>query len=319
MRASTDFVSTAGIYSVSPLLDSLGVFARSASVIKAVLQSLMESSHPSLVPSKQPVKYKLLYPIRAKNTSSQDSFRWFPYPGEPGNAADVENLFEQTIQKMESHLKCTRSPFNLDDTWRETRPAGQDESLDKATGDIYTVLTTHACVRKTIDPFIADFKAANNGRSPAIDRVVKARQDYGRSTTALQYDTAVQSAKVFSHWFREIILAKSAKDEFPLLVFPQSWGLPNYRDEPDSGPLFFKSFSIYSLSYLSGCPDCTVPVGEVPRQSRVTKAEMFLPVSLSILSPPKTDLQLLAILSKLEDEGVLRAVRAGTRMYAEAN
>ena len=319
MRASTDFVSTAGIYSVSPLLDSLGVFARSASVIKAVLQSLMESSHPSLVPSKQPVKYKLLYPIRSKNTRSQDSFRWFPYPGEPGNAADVEALFEQTIQKMESHLECTRSPFNLEETWRETRPAGQDESLDKATGDIYTVLTTHSCVRKTIDPFIADFKAANNGRSPAIDRVVKSRQDYGRSTTALQYDTAVQSAKVFSHWFRETVLAKSAKDEFPLLVFPQSWGLPNYRDEPDSGPLFFKSFSIYSLSYLSGCPDCTVPVGEVPRQSRVTKAEMLLPVSLSILSPPKTDLQLLALLSRLEDEGVLRAVRAGTRMYADAD
>ena len=303
---------------MSPLLDSLGVFARSASIVEAVIQSLMESSHQSLVPSKAPVKYKLLYPIRAKNTSPQDSRRWFPYPGEPGNAADAESLFEETIQKLESHLKCTRSPFNLDDTWRETRPAGQDESLDKATGNIYTVLTTHSCVRETVDPFIAEFKAANNGRSPAIDCVVKARQDHGRSITTSQYDTEVQSAKVFSQWFREFILAKSAEDEFPLLVFPQSWGLPAYRDEPDKGPLFFTSFSIYSLSYLSGCPDCTVPVGEVPCKSRITDAEMFLPVSLSILSPPKTDLQLLALLSELEDEGILRPVKAGMRMYAEA-
>ena len=279
----------------------------------------MEPSHPSLVPVKPPVKYKLLYPIRAKNTKPQDSRRWFPYPGEPGNAADVEGLFEETIQKLESHLKCTRSPFNLDDAWRETRPDGQNESLDKATGNIYTVLTTHSCVRQTVDPFIADFKAANNGRSPAIDGVVKARQDHGRSITALQYDTAVQSAKMFSQWFREIILAKSAEDEFPLLVFPQSWGLPAYRDEPDNGPLFFSSFSTYSLSYLSGCPDCTVPVGEVPCQSRITEAEMFLPVSLSMLSPPEMDLQLLALLSELEAEGILRPVKAGTRMYAEAN
>ena len=318
MRASTNLVSTAGIYSVSPLLDSLGVFARSASIVEAVIHSLMESSHPPSVPSMAPVKYKLLYPIRAKNTRPEDSRRWFPYLGEPGNAADAESLFEETIQKLESHLKCSRSMFNLDDTWRETRPAGQDESLDKATGSIYTVLTTYLCVRKTVDPFIAEFKAVNNSRSPAIDHVVKARQDYGRSITTSQYNTAVHSAKVFSQWLREVIFAKSAENEFPLLIFPQSWGIPVYRDEPDNGPLLFTSFSIYSLSYLSGCTDCTVHVGEVPFQSRITEAEMFLPVSLSILSPPRTDLQLLALLSELEDEGILRPVKAGMRMYAES-
>lgn len=315
MRASTNVVSTAGIYSVSPLLDSVGVFARSAPVVEAVVKSLMELSS---VPLKPRVKYKLLYPVRAKDTKPQDSRRWFPYPGEPGSAADVEELFEETIQKLESHLKCTRSPFNLDDLWRQTRPAGQDQSLDKATGGVYTVLTTHSCVRNTIDPFIADFKATNNGRSPFIDAVVKARQDHGRSTTTLQYETAVQSAKTFSQWFREIVLARSAEDEFPLLIFPQSWGSPTYRDDPDKGPLFFSSFSIYSLSYLSGCPDCTVPVGEVPCQSRVTEAEMFLPVSLSMLSSPETDLRLLALLSELEGKGILRPVQAGMRMYGEA-
>lgn len=224
MRASTNVVSTAGIYSVSPLLDSVGVFARSAPVVEAVVKSLMESSS---VPLKPRVKYKLLYPVRAKDTKPQDSRRWFPYPGEPGSAADFEELFEETIQKLESHLKCTRIPFNLDDLWRQTRPAGQDQSLDKATGGIYTVLTTHSCVGDTIDPFIADFKATNNGRSPFIDAVVKARQDHGRSTTTLQYETTVQSAKAFSQWFIEIVLARSAEDEFPLLIFPPELGLPN--------------------------------------------------------------------------------------------
>ncbi len=317
MRPSTNVISTAGIYSVSPLLDSLGVFARSAPIVEAVIKSLIEPPHDFTGPSKPPVKYKLLYPIRPKSTKPQDSRRWFPHPGEPGAAADVEALFEETVQKLESHLKCTRSPFNLNDLWRQTRPAGQDESLDKATGSIYTVLTTHSCVRETVDPFIADFKAANNGRSPFIDSVVKARQDHGRSTTTLQYETAVHSAKVFSQWFREVVLAKSTEDEFPLLIFPQSWGTPSYRDEPDNGPLFFSSFSIYSLSYLSGCPDCTVPIGETPCWSRVTEAEMFLPVSLSVLSPPGTDLQLLALLSELEEKGILRPVKAGVRMYEE--
>ena len=318
MRASTSVASTAGVYSVSPLLDSLGIFARSAPVVEAVMKSLLDPSYSSSVPSKPLVKYKLLYPVRAKDSKPQDSRRWFPYPGESGCAAGVEDLFENVIQKLESHLKCTRSAFNLDDLWRQTRPTGQDESLDKATGGIYTVLTNYSCVQKTIDPFIVDFKAANNGRAPFIDSIVKARQDHGRSITTLQHETAVQSAKVFSQWFRETILVKSSENEFPLLIFPQSWGSPLYRDEPDNGPLFFSSFSIYSLSYLSGCPDCTVPVGEMPCQSRVTEAEMFLPVSLSMLSPPETDLQLLALLSDLEDKGILRPVKTGTRMHSEA-
>ena len=317
MRASTKLVSTAGMYSVAPLLDSLGVCARSAHIIEAVIKVLVEPSQAFLVPSKPPMKYKLLYPIRAKNTKPQDSRRWFPYPGESGDAAEVEDLFEETVKKLESHLKCNRTTFNVDDLWRQTRPIGQPESLDEATGSIYTILTTHSCVRKTIDPFIADFKAANNNRLPIIDPVVKARQDHGRSTTTQQYETAIRSASMFSQWLREILFAKTSEDELPLLIFPQSWGSPSYRDEPDHGPLFFSTFSIYSLSYLSGCPDCTVPVGEVPRKSRVTEAEMFLPVSLSVLSPPGTDVQLVALLSELEDKGVLRPVKPGARMYAE--
>ena len=318
MRASTNVISTAGIYSVSPLLDSVGVFARSAHIVEAVMKVLVDPSQASAMPSKSPVKYRILYPMQAQNTKPPDSRRWFPYPGEPGSAADVEDLFEETMQKMESYLKCTRSPFNIDDLWRQTRPIGQDESLNKATGSIYTIIATHSCVRETIDPFIADFKAANNGRLPFIDPVVKARQNHGRSTTTLQYETAIESAKMFSQWVRETLFAKTtAEDEFPLLVFPQSWGTPAYRDEPDNGPLFFSSFSTFSLSYLSGCPDCTVPVGQVPRKSRVTEAEMFLPISLSVLSPPGTDLQLLALLSELEDEGILRAVRTGTNMSAD--
>ena len=318
LRASTNIISTTGIYSVSPLLDSPGLFARSAAVVAAVMDCLVEQPHPSLVLSKTPVKYKLLYPVRASNIKPQDSHRWFPYPDKSLPATDVETVFEKTVQKMEKHLKCTRSPFKIEDLWRQTRPAGQDESLDKATGAIYTVLTTYSCVRETVDPFIADFRAANNAYTPFIDPIVAARQIHGCTITLQQYQTALQSAKIFSQWFRSVVLASTTSNEFPVLIFPQSWGVPTYRDEPDNRPLFFSAFSIYSLSYLSGCPDCTVPIGETACRSRVTEAEMFLPVSLSVLSPPGTDLQLLALLSELEEVGVLKPVGVGMRMYTDA-
>lgn len=324
MRLSTNFVSTAGVYTVSPLLDSIGIFARSAHIVEAVVKVLMEPSQTPPVPSKSPTTYKLLYPTRAKNTKLQDSCRWFPHPGEPGSAPDAEDLFEATIQKLESYLKCTRTPINIDDLWRRTRPAGLNKSLNKATGSIYMILSTYTCVRSTIDPFIADFKAANNNRLPFIDSAVNARHDYGRSTTSQQHETATEAAQTISRWVRETLFAakSSPEDEsFPLLIFPQSWGVPAYRDDPDpdAGHLFSSSvsFSSYSLSHLSGCPDCTVPIGEVSRISRVTQAEMFLPVSLSVLSPPGTDLRLARLLSELEDEGVLRPVMTGTRMFVK--
>ena len=316
LRASTNVISTTGIYSVSPLLDSLGPFARSAAVVAAVMDCLVEPPHPPPVVPKTLVKYRLLYPIEARNT--KDSGQWFPHPDKSLAATDVETLFEETVQRMESHLKCTRSLFNLQDLWRQTRPAGQDESLDKATGGIYKILSTYLCVRETIDPFIADFRAANNDHTPFIDPVVAARQAHGRKLTPQQYQAALQSAKIFSQWFRTVVLAKRTLDEFPILIFPQSWGAPIYRDMPNDEPLFFSRFSTYSLSHLSGCPDCTVPIGEEECWSRVTEAEMFLPVSMSVLSEPGTDLQLVALLSELEVAGVWRPVEAGVRMYKDA-
>ena len=317
LRASTSVISTTGIYAVSPFLDSPGIFARSAAVVAAVLDCLVEPPHPSPVLSKTLVKYRLLYPVRARNTKPQDSSPWFPYPDKSLPVTNAEILFENTVQKMELRLKCTRCHFSLEDLWRRTRPAGQDESLDKATGAIYAVLSTYSCVRETIDPFIADFCAANNTHYPFIDPVVAARQLRGRKLTPQQYQTAIESAQLISQWLRSFVLAKSTPDEFPVLIFPQSWGVPMYRDEPDNEPLFFSTFSTYSLSYLSGCPDCTVPIGEIPCRSRVTEAEMFLPVSLSVLSPPGTDRQLLAMLTELELAGVLKPVGTGRRMYTD--
>ncbi|KAL9124029.1 MAG: hypothetical protein Q9217_006597 [Psora testacea] len=314
-RPSTGAILTAGIYSVSPVLDTVGPLARSVSIVGAAVKCMADPTHSLLRPTRPHVRYKLLYPIRAKGTKPEDSGRWFPFPGEPSKAARAESQFEEFICQLESCIECTRHSFNIDDLWRETRPNGQSESLDEATGHIYTVLSTYDCVRQTIDPFIDDFKAANKGRSPFIDPVVKTRIVYGRHTSTAQYTAAVQAAEMFSKWITKSLFAQSEESELPLLVFPQSWGHPDYRVDPDKRPLFFSTFSSYSLSYLSGCPDCTIPIGEVQSHSGITEAEMSLPISLSLLGPPGEDSALLQLLIDLEKKGVLNPPAAGTLMY----
>ena len=302
--------------SVAPLLDTVGLFARSATTLELAAKTIVAQSPTLLSPPVARIRYKLLYPIHTKNPTSKELYRWFPSSTQPTDATAAESQFEQTVRKLELHLKCTRSVFDLEELWRETRPEGQSESLDEATGSIYSILTTYTIVRELLDVFIASYKATHNGKTPFVDPIVKARHNYGRQVTASQFAAAVESARMFSKWVCNVLFATSdAQAKLPLLIFPQSWGRPDYRDALAEELLVFSSFSTYSLSYLSGCPDATVPVGEVSYRSRITDREEMLPISLSVLSPPGTDQELLALLTELEQYGIVTPVAAGASMY----
>lgn len=82
--------------------------------------------------------------------------------------------------------------------------------------------------------------------------------------------------------------------------------------------LQWPGFSVYSISYCSGCPDYAVPVGEVPFTSRITGQQGFLPVAVSLLVPRDMDDVLLGLLKDLEAAGVLRSVACGSRTFGDA-
>lgn len=315
-RPSLNAVISRG-FSVSPLLDTFGVFARFASTLEAASAVMFNPSFKMAVRPKVKTRYKLLYPIRAEASKNEDTFCWFPYPNNPGKAVAAEAQFESFVQKLEQHLGCPRSVFNLDDMWHETRPAGQSEDLRRATGQIYQKLAYCKHVQETVDPFIADYQTAHDGRKPFIEPLVQARQEYGRQITASEYEQAAESLKMFSKWILDVLFATSDAAEVPLLLFPQSWGQPDYRNTypAKDSPLFWDKFSRFSLSYCSGCPDYTVPVGEVSYHSSVTDHQEWLPVSLSILGRPGADVILLALLRELEEVEILQSPAVGVRMF----
>lgn len=320
LRPSLSAVSSTGVMSVSTILDTVGLFARSALILEPVLKAMADPIIPTLPLPTSSTKYKLIYPIRAKDAPPKDNLRWFPHPDQPGTEAVVEARFEEVVRSLEAHLKCKRHVINMDELWRTARPAGQPETLDAATGLIYRALTSYNSVRHNIDPFVSAHKAACGGAAPFIDPIVRARLEHGRTMTDSEYAAAVESGKIFGKWVRDVVLSPSPssseeEEPYPLLVFPQSFGLPVYRDEPDpSAPIFHTSFSIYSLSYLSGAPDCTVPVGEVLRRSRISQKEMWLPVSLSVVGRVGSEAGLVKLLGELERGGVIRGVEVGERM-----
>lgn len=316
-RSSLGLLDDAGVLSVSKRLDALGVFARSATVLEAAMNALMPA--PPLVKSAV-WKYKLLYAQRAPAAKPHESLKWFPHPHQPGVSPRAEHELEVFVQKLEAYLGCTRTRLNMDQLWRDTRPTGQPETLDEATGKLYTPLVYYQSIRKNIDPFIADYEAKNHGVTPWIDTIVRKRFDAARVGVSLEdYENALKQADIFSDWVHSELF-KCEPDETPILIFPQSFGRPEYRDEtPTSGETFFHSFSVYSLSYLGGGPDVTVPISEVPFVSERSRKREWLPVSLSMLGRKGEDGMILSLLAGLERDGVLREVEAGKRMFKKSS
>ena len=315
IRPTFHSVDSSGMVA-SSFMDTVGIFARSAQMLERAQKGITSPLQEFAQPTSSGARYKLLYPVRSRDANPDDYPKWFPRPGQTSKHAEVDSIFEDFVTKLEGHLNCKRQIFNLDELWSKTHPDTMDANLSKATATIYQRLVYYATAHDVITPFIAKYQADRDGRIPYLEPIFKRRFEYGLNVTKSEYDEAVQEFKTFKTWLLNILFAPHS-DEIGILLYPQSWGLPFYRDESStkSSGIFWEGFSSYSISYVSGCPDITVPVGQVPYQSRITGQEELLPVSLSFLSQPGNDHILTSLLKELEVSAVLRPVQTGRKTY----
>lgn len=314
-RTTQGAIDLKGVLGATDLLNTVGIFARDAIIFGQVGHQLLPHKYQPLVSFPQR-KYKLLCPIRAPNAESPDPFRWFPNPADELDLTDAEKHMEVFLKDLESHLDCERIHFNIDEFWQATRPKGQPESLDEAVGNIYSTLTAYFAVNTCVDQFYLDYSAKNNGKEPHITSLVKDRQDHGRKLSPAQVAKAVNSMQAFAEWVETVLFGAYDEEAIALMVFPQSFGIPNYRHHiMERKELFKDGFSIYAFGYLVGCPDYTIPVGEVPFLSEVTNTTERLPVSVSMVARPGNDIVLFDILSSLQEK-INLSVKTGSTMYA---
>lgn len=79
--------------------------------------------------------------------------------------------------------------------------------------------------------FFSDYAAQNDGRQPFLDPVMAGRLEFGRKQPQSAYDAAVQAKDMFTKWVDDALFATNDDEHtIPILIFPQSWGQPNYRD-----------------------------------------------------------------------------------------
>ena len=320
-RPTHGIVDLRKVLGATELFNTVGIFARNVDVFCRVGELLV-------TPLRQPTldlarkKYNLLYPTRAPQSTVADphhhgQHRWFPHPAvDPSFWTESEKRIDGAVCGLERQLNCDRISFNINGLWRATPPIGQPRSLDEAVGHIYSAITSSSALHTGIDDFIRDFTTKHEGAKPNISPLVQRRLEYGRTVSKDNIGTAIESMQAFTEWTLNTIFGSYDQEATTLLIFPQSCGRPDYRDDiPDRKELFNDTFSIYGFGYLVGCPDYTIPVGEVPYISRVTKKTEYLPLSISLIGRPGTDLELFDVVRHLKETGVIRDVLPGSRMY----
>ncbi|EXJ58976.1 hypothetical protein A1O7_06407 [Cladophialophora yegresii CBS 114405] len=321
-RPSCGLVSLEGVLGATDLFNTVGIFAREVDIFARVGSFLVSRGKPPpCVAEKR--RYNLLYPTRAAQTDNPDphhhgQHRWFPHPSvDPKYWSEAEKQIDATLRKFETHFDCERIPFNINDLWRATPPVGQSRSLDEAVGPIYSAITTASAVACGLGQFITAYQA-KHGKPPEMSDLVRRRLDHGRNVAAEEIANALQAMQAFKLWVETTLFGSYDQDATTLLIFPQSCGRPDYRDDvPDRSELFNDTFSLYSFGYLVGCPDYTIPVAETAYVSRITGRAEYLPVSISLVGRPGSDLELFNVVRQMRDTGMISDVATGARMYPE--
>jgi len=100
-----------------------------------------------------------------------------------------------------------------------------------------------------------------------------------------------------------------------IFVYSSYSGTPSYRntyfEAPSTPPL---GFSTGRASVFGGGAELVVPVGEVEYESTVSLRTEWLPVVVNLLVAPGCDLVLANLVKELEEEGILRESRTGSRI-----
>ena len=142
------------------------------------------------------------------------------------------------------------------------------------------------------------------------------RWQWGQNHSA-SYPSAVQNMTTFKTWWSTAGYGRPSESSCSqgIFVYPSYLGTPSYRntyfDAPTTPPL---GWSTGRAAVFGGGAELVVPVGEVSYESTISLQTEYLPVGVNLLVAPGCDLVLANLVKELEQEGILRASRAGSRI-----
>ncbi|KIX02428.1 uncharacterized protein Z518_08369 [Rhinocladiella mackenziei CBS 650.93] len=301
-RPSTGAVSMDHVIPLTPVPDTVGVFARSGSLWAATTKAWYQN-------------FRSDYPSYPQNIyRSLAASEWNSGEITPPAAALIDGF----VSALEGFLRVNSTVANYTQLWLETHgdaPANLADMLYLT----YGVLITRDQWNLHGKPFFADYAAVHDGRQPFINPGPLARWTWGWTNAGDEaYQTAIRNKTIFQNWYETEGFGRPDPDSCSEGVYVYPWFIsePSYRNTyfnaTTTPPL---GFGDSSFSIMAGVPEVIVPLGEVPYNSTVSLKTEYLPVSVALRAARGCDLMLANLVADLEAAGILRPVSAGTRLY----
>ncbi|KAG8170022.1 hypothetical protein KVR01_000767 [Diaporthe batatas] len=302
-RPSTGAISLEHVIPLSPVSDTAGIFSRSGSLWAQAT--------------------KAYYPNLQSNWTSLPS-TLYSSPSLSDLAAlaevapsDTITMVQTFIQKLGDLLGTEALPGNYSQLWSETR--GDSPAVDEMLNLTYAVFISHDQWKLLGKPFFDDYAASNGGRQPYINPGPLSRWRWGQTyATDEVYAEALRNISTFKEWYETDGYGRRDPESCSESVYTYLFrtGDPEYRDEyldaPTTPPL---GMGDSRVAVIAGTPEVVVPIGEVPYNSTKSMHVEYLPVSMAVRVARGCDHVLASLVAKMEEEGIVRPVATGPRLY----
>lgn len=218
------------------------------------------------------------------------------------------------IHSVEHCFNIPIRTLSLEKNWASSKPAATaDRTLRGIPRDVGRDTFIYDFYYST-DDFRARCKEKTGNRL-AANLVMTWRWEQAERITPEQRLKAGQKLDLYREWLRACLY----KDDNPIIVLPVMKARPKYRGEPPSSPLEAPvAWNQLWLSPIFKTPELTLPIGHIPYRSRITVVNEMLPVGVSIVGLPGTDLSLIEIAQRvLRYSGRPLCVTTGRQMFEE--
>ncbi|KAJ9664016.1 hypothetical protein H2198_000519 [Neophaeococcomyces mojaviensis] len=270
-RPSTNIISSKGLEKAWAAVDVPAWFARDLTIFPQVLDALKLYDHQSSGGEQRQIEILYIEDfIPEGNIGQQDAVTDF-------------------LRSIESAVKAPIRRINIHNAWRNSAPVDEKDLrqfLYETTSHGWFYSAYHS-----FDKFRKDYGYLH-GRSPFVTEVIKWYWELGQKITPEEHQEVMDRFSIFRAWFSETYFSDNTKTTVFFNHIDKIQ--PRYRDQypGNNNPVVPGLRATYLASILKA-PELAVPIGQIPYHSRITNQIEQIPLVISLMGAPCTDLELI--------------------------
>ncbi|KAI1258681.1 amidase signature domain-containing protein [Xylariaceae sp. FL1019] len=253
-RPSLQTVSNEGMVHAWEAFDTPGWIGRDLNIFPDLIRVLSDASSEES-PEKSAAPLTILYP---------EDFL-------PLDSPDQVDAMKDFIHDAEKNKGYMHRMISIHDDWHSSSPVPNKDLRDY----LYN-MTLHGwfyAAYHSFDSFRQEYEE-KHGYPPFVTEVVRWYWEIGREVSDDQHQEVMNRLSVFRKWFIERYMSSEST------IYPG-----------DNNPNVPGLRATY-LSAILGAPELAIPISEISYSSRITKREEKLPLVVSLMGKPGTDLEL---------------------------